>query len=324
MYTRYTMYQYKYHIRAAFFSLIILLAGCAAPRPDITIPAQMPPAPKIKQPVHVALVLGGGGARGIAHAGVLKVLEEEHVPIDLIVGTSAGSIVGALYADDPNADRVQELLMSAKKKDFVDISLLHTFKGLISGNALQNYLLANMQHQDFDGLKIPFIAVATDITTGNAIELAGGPVAPAVNASSALPPYFRPVNLYGHRLVDGGVSEPVPVPTAKKYKPDIIIAVNISRESDGKTPNNILRVSTRSAGIIGAKLAKLQTQMADIAIYPEVGSTTAFDGSNREELYQAGQHAMRAAMPKLKQLLAEHHDEQHTNTTRVGTALPNG
>jgi NTE family protein len=249
------------------------------------------------------LVLGGGGARAFAHVGVLKVLEEEQIPIDLIVGTSAGSIVGALYADNPNARAIKELMTNIKDKDFVDISLIHILDGPITGNALEDYLLKHMEARDFKDLKINFIAVTTDLRTGRVIPISSGPIAPAVHASCALPPYFHPVSLYGYTLVDGGVSDPVPAKVAREYKPNVVIAVDIAEELSPVMPHNDIGLSMRALEITGRELGKLRAQDADLVIYPKVGHAGVFDIKNKEELFNAGAEAARKALPQIRALL---------------------
>lgn len=218
-----------------FFLIFLFIAfplfplnGCAEHFPNINIP-KSEPVSKYSANFHpnVVLVLGSGSARGFAHAGALKVLEENHIPIDLIIGTSAGSIIGSLYADNPSANSLQHILLSANEGKVINFSLLNIVHGPINGAGLQNFLVSNMHATSFDQLKIPFVAVATDLQTGKIHLFRSGPIAPAVNASSAAPPYFRPVSIYGREYIDGGIVDPVSVDVAKTYHPKIIIAVRL-------------------------------------------------------------------------------------------------
>ncbi len=176
----------------------------------------------------VALVLGGGGARGAAHLGVISVLEKEGIPIDLIVGTSIGSLVGALYADNPHSADVTQLLLNTKKNQLLNFSLLNLYRGPFSNLGIEDYVSQEVHAKQFDDLKIKFIAVATDLNSGNAVPLYSGPINTAIAASMALPPYFPALNLNGINLIDGGMSDPVPVDIAKQFHPKVIIAVSIA------------------------------------------------------------------------------------------------
>ncbi len=300
------VYPHRLCFIVAIFA-VTLISGCAATPPNIAIPqTPPPPAYPTKQP-RVALVLGGGGARGLAHVGVLKVLHQAGIPIDLIVGTSAGSIVGALYADNPNPQALQKLVLETKKKQLFDISIRHPEVGFISGNALQTYLLNHLRAKTFRQLKIHFIAVATDFNTGHSYELASGPIPPAVNASCAIPIFFRPVYLYGHLLVDGGLSAPVPVMEALKFHPKLVIAVDISQASPFKISAGIVAKANRSYNLVSRNYGKLLTQSADITLFPDVGHTGTFDVSHRTRLIKAGELVARKALPIiLSEMRARH------------------
>lgn len=286
----------------AVIFLTVIIVGCAASRPNINIPQVAPPPPAIGKP-RVALALGGGGARGIAHVGVLKVLQQEHIPIDLIVGSSAGSIVGSLYASNPNSYRIESILLQAGITDLLDFS--PSLQGPITGNALQDFILRNATAKTFRQLKIPFIAVTTDLLTGETFPIESGPLAPAVNASSALPPVFHPVNLYSRTLVDGGVTDLVPVDIAKKYNPDVIIAVSITPNVPRMMPSSIIGVYNRAYILSDARFAEYNMEGANVEIHPYVGQTGVFDSSNKPALIHAGEVAARRALPEICELLRE-------------------
>ena len=184
--------------------LIILFAGCSQKFMVITEPALMPPARKLVHPPRVALVLGGGAFRGIAHVGVLKVFEEEKIPFDLIIGTSAGSLIGALYADNPHVDSLYPLINSTKSKDIFNFSLTSKL-GYVSGEKLQSFVTMHTTVKNIEETKIPFVAISADLLQGVPLVMASGPLAPSVNASCAIPEVFVPVKMYGKILVDGGV-----------------------------------------------------------------------------------------------------------------------
>jgi len=284
-----------------------LLSACATSVPAQTdVPAKEPPATHLLH-LHpqVILVLGSGGARGFSHVGVLKVLERNHIPIDMIVGTSAGSIVGALYADQPSADRVEKLLLEAKRSQVIDFSIFNIASGPISGTGLQKFLTANMRARNFSQLQIPYVAVATDFETGKQHVFASGPIAPAVNASSAAPPFFRPVNIYGRLYADGGLVDPVAVDVAKRFHPKIIIAVRLDSELSKNMPTYSSGYFLRGFDMMLSKLSFYSAENADIVIVPETGDIDMFADQGRASLMRAGEEATEKQIPALKKLLAK-------------------
>lgn len=286
----------------------VLLIGCAASAPRIYIPQQEPSAHYLKrQHPEVILVLGSGSSRGFAHAGVLKVLEENHIPIDMIVGTSAGSIIGALYADHPSAKSLQHLLITTNRNEVMDFSLMNLRTGVISGNQLQQFLVQHMHAQTFEQLRIPFIAVASDLDSGKMHAFGSGPIAPAVNASSAVPALFRPVQLYGRTYIDGGMIDPVAVDVAEWFHPKIIIAVNLNAPLSPSMPTSTPGVFLRGVDMMMEKLNDYSSSQADVVIRPKLQDIDMFDGSNRKDVIQSGIDAANAALPEIKRLLAEQH-----------------
>ncbi len=284
--------------------LIVLAAWAAHAQQGVSYSRQTPPSPP-GGPPRVALALGGGGARGLAHVGVLQALEQAKIHVDLIVGTSAGSIVGALYADRPDATALRELLTNARRKDFVDFSLLHILNGPVTGHALEKFLRTNMRARDFDDLKIPFVAVATDLGKGEVFPIDTGPVATAVHASAALPLYFHSVSLGGRTLVDGGVTAPLPVSVALKYRPQVVIAVNVAGTLPPTIPKNSLGEVARSFSILLGVLGQIDGRGADVVITPDVGAVGTFNASDKENLFDAGARAVTEALPRIKKVLAE-------------------
>lgn len=282
-----------------------LLVGCSAVKPpNIDIPST---APKYIMPknTEVALALGAGGSRALAHVGVIEVFEEEGIPIDLIVGSSAGSLVGAMYADDPCASRLKEKLIRLKKEDLLDPSYKEVFRmtGLMQGNALEQFLVDELSAECFEELKIPLVAVACNIENNHMVLLRTGPVAPAVHASSALPPVFTPVRLYNQTLVDGGVIAPVPVQVARLYKPKLLIAVDISTPPSKDPLSNAFDFLYRSLHISFYELSRLQTNKADIFIHPNLEGFGTFEDEYNEELYMIGKRAAQKVVPEIKREL---------------------
>jgi NTE family protein len=289
--------------------IFLLIGGCAqVPEPGVVAPEREPPATYLKN-VHpeVILVLGSGAARGFSHVGVLKVLEQYHIPVDMIVGTSAGSIVGALYADKVSADSLQKLLVATKREDVIDFSLLNIASGPISGAALQNFLVNNMYASSFDQLKIPFVAVASDLQTGKIHAFESGPIAPAVNDSSAVPPFFRAVKLYGRTFSDGGLVDPVAVDVAKRFHPKIIIAVSLGFPLDKQLPSNSAGVLMRGFSMMLLQLTEDSAHDADIIIHPDTGDISMFEGAGREKIILSGEMATEKEIPAIQRLLRKHH-----------------
>jgi NTE family protein len=260
------------------------------------------------KPIEVALVLGAGGSRGSIIAGVLEVLETNNIPIDLIVGSSAGAIVGSMYAYYNNAKVVKDKILSLRFKDVVDISLLSylllpwSIHGISKGNNIEKMLSHQLPECNIEDLLIPLVVVTTDMETFETVDISKGPLIQAVLASGAAPPYFSPVVFNDKLLFDGGVSSPVPVKVAKKYNPRIIIAVNISQHCSRFSSKNMLSLSYKSLEIANYHLAKHECELADVVISPDldIGGT---DDSKSMILYESGRDATIAQIDKIKKLL---------------------
>lgn len=260
------------------------------------------------QAPQVALVLGGGGARGGAHLGVLSVLEKAGVPVNLIVGTSIGSFIGALYADDPNAQMLDQLLLNTPEKELVHFSLLSAYTGALSHLPIENFVQKHIQAKRFKDLKIRFVAVASDIVTGQSVPLSYGEVAPAIAASMALPPFFSPVIIDNHVLVDGGITDPVPVDIAKLYHPKVIIAVSIAETVPPyRQTISAMAIKDRADLIHKAKFDESSAAGADVFIHPDVGQVGVFDDGHESSLMQAGITATTQVMPQICALLEKNH-----------------
>lgn len=285
-------------------SLSSLVVSCGG---HYRIDKNPPPIPQaiIKKPIRLALVLGGGGARGMAHVGVLEEFEKANIPIDVIVGCSAGSIVGALYADHPNAQRVKTLLAPLKKCDMLDLDIWNARYGLVQGRCLKSVLKRSLCSTRFEDLKIPLYIVATDIMEGKLITFSSGPIIPAVHASSAVPFVFVPVLFYGRWLVDGGVADPIPVTVAKELEADIIVAVDLSELLQRTCPTNLFGIARRAAEIKFLLQTKSCVQGADVVISPDLIDVGMFDDTNSQRVYEAGRKAASKAIPQILKLLAE-------------------
>lgn len=292
------------------FVSTVLHTGCSQIPLYPRLPVHPPEATPIKN-INVALVLSGGGARGIAHAGVLEVLEQEGIPINLIVGCSAGSMIGAFYADNPDSLNLRDKLLKIRKYELLDPSLSHGLqmlwgiKGFMRGHALKRYLTKNLQARDFCELKIPLSIVTTDVNAARAYVIDSGQLIPAIHASSALPLAFEPLQMYGKTLVDGGVISPMPVEIAKKYNPKFIIAVYIGNRPEEYPVTTNFELLYRSIHISYYTLACWQAHQADILIHPDVDAFGFFDDKNNMDLYLAGKIAALKALPDIKRALAQ-------------------
>lgn len=284
--------------------ILLILSSCDT---KIDFSDNPPAIPLIKpnKRARVALVLGGGGTKGMAHVGVLAVFEEAGIPIDVIVGCSAGSIVAALYADCPKAAYIKQVFGPLKTWDILDINIWYGRYGLVQGGALRKFLKRNLTCKNFDELQIPLYIVATDLLAGELVCMSYGPIIPAVHASAAVPFVFTPVYLFQRWLVDGGVADPVPVRTARETGAEIVIAVDLSGLLPPTCPTNLFGVAKRSAEIKFLLQSESCLNGADLVIRPELGDMGMFDDKNLEHVYHAGQKAATQILPQLYELLSK-------------------
>jgi len=271
-----------------------------------------------KKKTRIGLALGSGAARGLAHIGVLEVLEKEGIPIDMIAGTSAGALVGALYAQGKDASLIKNLVQDLSWKrlaSMVDLTLPKT--GFISGKKIKDQLeLIFGGDLKFSDLGIPLACVATDIMTGEEIVLDQGSVLEGVRASISIPGIFTVVKLGGRYLVDGGLVNPVPVSILKKMGANFIIAVNVIPDirdrtrpggkkgvEDFKEPN-VISVIMQSIYIGAHALTKASLEGADVAIQPQIAHIGHFDFHQVQECIWQGEVATQGSIPEIKRKLA--------------------
>lgn len=285
--------------------LIILLNGCC---PHKFIPDCNPPPPRpffVPKNVRVALVLGSGGVRGMAHVGVIEELVKAGIEIDVIIGCSAGSIVGALYADSKDICRVYHAVRNLKTDSILDISLCECHFGLSQGTALVNTLKRNLRSRCFEDLQIPLITVAADLHQGCLVPIGGGDLIKAVRASSSIPFVFVPVDLDGRIYVDGGTINPVPVCVAKDLDADLIIAVDLCELLPQTFPTNLFGVASRSTEIAFMWQNSTCVKQADIIIRPSMCGIGTFNDKAMNILYKVGRAAGREAVPAILERLAQ-------------------
>jgi NTE family protein len=297
---------------------VVLMAGCAAggaskplpPKPEISqsgtpfSPVAPAPAPEIKvPPPRIALVLGGGAARGFAHIGVIKALEAQGIQPDIVVGTSAGSVVGALYAGGSDGFALQRIALDLNESMFSDWSL--PGRGFLKGEALQDFVNKAVHNRPLEKLNRTIAVVATDLQSGDAVAFQRGDTGMAVRASSAVPGVFQPVRISGRDYVDGGLVSPIPVRTARRLGADIVIASDISAKPGLRPVEGTLDVLLQTFTIMGNALASEELAQADVVIKPDVSKLNATDFQSRHLAILEGEQAGQAAIPQLRQKLAE-------------------
>ena len=262
------------------------------------------PSPK---PVRIALVLGAGASRGFAHIGVLKILESNKIPIHMIVGTSAGSFVGSLYAYGIDAYGLQSMALSIQRDDIVDLTIPDN--GFVKGEKLESYVNWVLRDTAMEKLQIPFYAVATNIQTGEEVVFGTGNTGTAVRASCSIPGIFRPVKLSDGTYVDGGVVSPLAIDAARRYGADVVIAVDISSSPANSSPRSTIETILQSIDIMHAKISQMQLGRADVVIRPDVGHIGAADFSKRHEAILEGEKATLSALPNINQIISRMRQE---------------
>ena len=293
-----------------------LLAACGATIPTrpaeqpvaVCAPASAPtvadlaPVPKPTRPPRVALALGGGAARGFAHIGVIEVLEENGIHPDIVTGTSAGSLVAALYASGHTGKELESIAINMDESALTDWSF--PGRGLIRGEALAHYVRDATGNKPLEQMKIPLGIVATNLDTGKPILFRRGDVGTAVRASSAVPAVFQPVRIGASEYVDGGLTSPVPVRAARDMGADVIIAVDISQLPDGGDTSNALHMLLQTFSIMSRSINELELKEAEIALHPRLVGVAGTDFTVRKKNIEAGREAALAMLPQIKAKVA--------------------
>lgn len=294
--------------------VFLLLFGMTACKSTTTPPVVERP------PAKIALALGGGAARGFAHIGVIKALEAQGISPDIIVGTSAGSVVGALYAAGFDGFQMQELSMTMEEDQLIDGSGIYRCiaetvvsdkRGCIKGQALQDFINRNVKDRPIEKLNKTFAAVATNLSNGEMMVFRTGNTGAAVRASSSVPVFFQPVSINGQDFVDGGLVEPVPVSVARTLGADFVIAVDISdRPLDRKT-EGIVDILWQTFSIFGQTINRYELPKADVVVRPVTYGIPATDTSGRNKAVLEGEKAVAAILPVLKAKLALLNETRH-------------
>ncbi len=284
----------RYRIPAITLFVVLFflsLTACAPKEIQISEPI---PAPR---PVKVAVVLGAGAAKGFAHIGVLKVLEANHIPVHMVVGTSVGSFIGSLYAYGLNAYQLQQLAFGIEKGDVVDLALPDN--GFVKGERLERFVNRVLRNTPIEKLKTPFFAVATDLQKGEEVVFGSGNAGAAVRASCSVPGVFQPARIANRLYVDGGVVSPVAVNAALKQGADFVIAVDISAPMEDAPPAGTIDTILQSIDIMYAIIAGVQISKADMVIRPNTKGIASGDFSKKHEAILEGERAATTALPEL-------------------------
>ena len=287
-----------------------LLAACqTAPKPVAETPPAPPPAaapapppepPKPPpRPPRIGLALGGGAARGFAHIGVIQVLEENGIRADLVVGTSAGSLVAALFASGKGGAELGRLADSMDETAITDWAF--PGRGLIRGEALARFVRDNTGGRTIEQMKLPLGIVATDLDSGQAILFQRGDAGIAVRASSAVPAVFQPVKIGSREYVDGGLVAPVPVRFARQMGADLVVAVDISLPPEGNATGDAMRMLLQTFAIMGRSINSFELRDADVVLRPKLANVGGADFSARKRSILAGREAALAQLPLLKE-----------------------
>ena len=283
-------------------ALLPLLAALALTACETTQPSKTH-SPTTKPHAVIGIALGGGASKGFAHIGILKVLKQHNIPIKVVAGTSAGAIVGSLYASGMSPDRLELEAEILGKTDLVDLTL--STSGFIKGDKLQNYINQKVGNRPIQQFPIRFTAVATDFSTGKAVAFNTGNAGQAVRASASIPNVFQPAVIGGRKYVDGGLSQPVPVSAARSQGANFVIAVDISARPTKNTVAGFFSYLDQTLNIMSHSALQNELGKANVVIKPavlELGAVGGFDQKARA--IKLGEQAALAALPEIKRKLA--------------------
>lgn len=255
----------------------------------------------LRRPI-IALVLGSGGARGYAHIGAIDVLEKQGIHPDFIVGTSAGSLVGALYASGKDAQEIEDIALNMKVNEVRGITI--TKQGFLDGEKVADFINNKINNLRLEQMKIPFYVVATELKTGRKTIFNYGNTGQAVQASTAIPSMFVPVKIAGLEYVDGGLVSPVPVDVARQLGADIVIAVDILQQPQYTETTNMWGLFNQNINIMQQRLSQIEMKNADIVIQPDIREKAhIFNIKERYKTILAGAFATQAKVNDIKQII---------------------
>lgn len=283
----------------------LLAAGCQTVPPPAPAPPPEPPPPPPPpppRPPRIGLALGGGAARGFAHIGVIQVLEESGIKPHLVVGTSAGSLVAALYAAGMSGAELGMLAVGMDESALTDWSF--PGRGVIRGDALARYVREHTGGRTIEQMKVPLGIVATDLDSGHPILFQRGDAGTAVRASSAVPAVFQPVKIGEREYVDGGLVSPVPVRFARQMGAELVLAVDISSPPDGQATGDAMRMLLQTFAIMGRSINVFELRDADVVLRPRLQGVGGADFSARQRAILAGREAAQAGLVELRSRIA--------------------
>lgn len=289
-------------MKVAHYSIIALmafsLAGCdkTTKTPVNTTPLQA------REPV-IAIALGGGGAKGFAHIGVLKVLESHGIKPRIVTGTSAGSFVGSIYASGKTPFQMQQIAQQLKESDLRDLTL--NSQGIVQGQKLQNYVNRQIGNKPIQQFPIRFAAVATRLDNGSKAEFIKGNAGQAVRASCSIPNVFVPAVIGGVKYVDGGLVSPIPVKTARDMGADIVIAVDISARPEGSKAVNMWGLLDQTINIMGQQSINEELRQATVVIQPKVGHLGTLDLKASNESILEGEKAAQLKIRSIEKVISD-------------------
>ncbi len=257
----------------------------------------------------IGLALGSGGAKGLAHLGVLKVLEDNQIPIDYLSGSSMGALIGGLYAAGYQINDLEKLAFGINWRQLLALLFdpnVKLQKGLINGVKITKFLENYLKNLTFKDCRIPLAVAATDFKTGEKVILNSGELIPALRASISIPFIFQPYEMKGKLLVDGGLTSPVPVEAVRQLGAQIVVAVNLNVSlPDAKGNLNWYRILNKSINILQSQLALAETSQADLVLNIDTGKSYWYQFNNTKEIIKSGEKAMQEKLPLLKEILAK-------------------
>jgi len=296
---------------------VLLLVGCASvkgPEAPVTKTLQTtdevnsvltaPTTPALPKVLHLGLALGGGAARGFAHVGVIQVLEEAGIQPELVVGTSAGSLVASLYASGKTSAQLRHVAETMDEAEITDWMMPILNRGALRGEALARYVNGQVGGRLIEQMKMPLGIVATDLHSGDPVLFRRGNTGSAVRASSAVPAVFQPVRIGSREYVDGGLVSPVPVRQAREMGANVVIAVDISSDPEGNPAGDTFQILMQTFNIMGKSLNTLMLKEADLVVKPALMGVKSADFAARRRSIEAGREAMLKQLPRLKEILA--------------------
>lgn len=294
---------FKHAVTLFVIFITLFTLGCTQKFAPQAVPDPLPPF-YVPTNIRVALVLGSGGVRGIAHVGVIEELVAAGIPIDLIVGCSAGSIVGALYADKLSIQCTKRAVWDMRASSMFDFDLWNCRYGLFQGRSMYQIFDKHLDADTFEQLRLPLVVVASDLHSGELVPIGSGSLVHAIRSSSSIPFVFVPCKYKGRVLVDGSVIDPVPVKVASDLGAQIVIAVDLCELLENTVPTNLFSTAVRSLEIICMWQNEVCTRNADVIIRPKTCGVGAFNDEMKQQVYEAGKRAAREKIPAIKELLA--------------------